>query len=480
MGIKSEQEISSGAKDYLKRAKTGIETKNWDGAIAYLLMAVKAEPMFLEGRKLLRKAQFQKIKLQGSGFNQSVASVKASAMAMKAGSSIKQNPIEALTLLEEAFAADPTNTRCNELLAEAGMAMNEPEFAVFALESIFEGDPKNTKNLHRLAKLLMEIKSPGRAQAIYQKIVEIDPTDSDAMSASKNASAAQASQQGGWEKATDYRDLMKNKGEAVALEQANKVQKSEDATASQIQEIYSKYEKEPKNIVYPKQMAALYATINDYANAIAWYNYAWELGNKSDSNLEKLIGDLTTKQFEDCIKQAQEYLDQVKADPLLVEQLPAFEAQLADLQKQKQDYLLLTCKDRVQRYPNENQYHFEYGEVLFNSGQYKEAIPELQLGAKQPTVRYHALNYIGLCHWKRTPKMLDMACKTLQNALSEIPTMDDSKKEISYNLAQVFEEMKKNSEAIELYKQIYEIDMSYKDVTEKVEKSYEKTEEPTS
>ncbi len=477
MGIKSEQEISASAKDYLKRAKTGIETKNWDGAIAYLLMTVKAEPMFLEGRKLLRRAQFQKIKLQGSGFNQSVASVKASAMAIKAGNAVKQNPIEALTLLEEAFAADPSNAKCNELLAEAGMAMNEPEFAVFGYESIFEGDPKNTKNLHRLAKLLMEIKSPGRAQAIYQKIVEIDPTDSDAMSASKNASAAQASQQGGWEKANDYRDLMKNKGEAVALEQANKVQKSEDATLLQIQEIYAKYEKEPSNLVYPKQMAALYATLNDNQNAIAWYNYAWELGNKSDSNLEKLIGDLTTKQFENCIKQAEDYVLQIKSNPELASQLSTYESQLADLQKQKQDYLLQTCKDRVQRYPNENQYHFEYGEILFQSGQYKEAIPELQLGAKQPTVRYQALNYIGLCHWKRTPKMLDMASKTLQNALAEIPTMDDSKKEITYNLAQVFEEMKRNSEAIDLYKQIYEIDMSYKDVTEKVEKSYETPQE---
>jgi tetratricopeptide (TPR) repeat protein len=473
MAIKSEQEISAGAKDYLKRAKTGLDSKNWDGAIAYLLMTIKAEPMFLEGRKLLRRAQFQKIKLQGSGFNQGVASVKASALAMKAGGAIKQNPIEALTILEEAFAADPTNTKANELLAEAGLAMNEPEFAVFAYESIYEGDQKNTKNLHRLAKLLMEIKAPGRAQSIYQKIGEIDPTDSDAISASKNAAAAQASQQGGWESAKDYRDLMKNKDQAVALEQANKVQKSEDATAAQIQEIYAKYEKDPKNIVYPKQMAGLYANISDYENAIAWYNYAWELGNKADSNLEKLISDLTSKQYENCIKQAKEYLEQVKANPELQDQIPAYETQLADLQKQKQDYVLQTAKDRVQRYPNENQYHFEYGEALFNCAQYKEAIPELQLGAKQPTVRYKALNYIGLCHWKRTPKMLDMASKTLQGALSEIPTMDDAKKEITYNHAQILEEMKKNSEAIELYKQIYEVDMAYKDVAEKVEKSYE-------
>lgn len=473
MALKTESQISASAKDYLLRGKKGIETKNWDGAIAYLQMVVKAEPLFLEGRKLLRRAQIQKIKLQGSGFNQSMAGVKASTIAMKVGGSAKQNPTEALTALEDAFLADPANVKANELLAEAGMALKEPEYAVFAYETISEGDPKNTKNLHRLAKLLLEMKDPGRAQLIYQRIIEVDPTDSDAISAEKNSAASLASKKGGWETAKDYRDLMKDKGQAVALEQANKVQKSEDATAAQIQETYEKHQKDPQNVVYPKQLGLLYSNIQDFDNAIAWYNYAWDLGNKSDSNLEKLVSELTVKRFDQYIKQVDDYLNQIKEDPSQQESFNTYQAQKVETLKQKQDYLLQTAKDRVQRYPNENQYHFEYGEALFLTGQFKEAIPALQQGAKQPAVRYKALNYIGLCHLHRTPKMLDMAQKTFQTAASEIPSMDDSKKEITYNLAQVLEEMNKKQEAVELYKQIYEVDMGYKDVTEKVEKSYE-------
>lgn len=473
MPLKNESQISASAKDYLQRAKKGIETKNWDGAIAYFQMVVKAEPLFLEGRRLLRRSQVQKIKLQGAGFNSSVSSVKASAIAMKVGSSAKQNPMEAIQVLEEAFAIDPTHVKSNELLAEAGMALKEPEFAVLAYESISDGDAKNTKNLHRLAKLLLEMKDFSRAQLAYQRIIEIDPSDSEAISAEKNAAASLASKKGGWDTAKDYRDLIKDKDQAVALEQANKVQKSDDAAASQIQEIYEKHQKDPQNVVYPKQMANLYAGLNDHDNAIAWYNYAWEVGNKADSNLEKLISDLTLKRFDTYIKQVEDYLAQIKDDASQQESYETYKAQMQETLKQKQAYLLQTAKDRVQRYPNDNQYHYEYGEALFLNEQYKEAIPELQLGSKQPAVRYKALNYIGLCHWKRTPKMLDMAQKTLQNAVGEIPTMDDAKKEITYNLATILEEMDKKSEAVELYKQIYEVDMAYKDVTEKVEQSYQ-------
>jgi hypothetical protein len=43
---------------------------------------------------------------------------------------------------------------------------------------------------------------------------------------------------------------------------------------------------------------------------------------------------------------------------------------------------------------------------------------------------------------------------------------------MTYALAGVFEKMGKLTEADDLYKQIYEVDMGFKDVTAKVEASY--------
>ena len=80
------------------------------------------------------------------------------------------------------------------------------------------------------------------------------------------------------------------------------------------------------------------------------------------------------------------------------------------------------------------------------------------------------MNYLAQCFAKR--KMYDMSAKKFQEAIKEKPVFDDEKKELIYNLGSVFESMDKKEDAIEQFKQIYEVDASYRDVAEKVEKYY--------
>ena len=80
------------------------------------------------------------------------------------------------------------------------------------------------------------------------------------------------------------------------------------------------------------------------------------------------------------------------------------------------------------------------------------------------------MNYLAQCFAKR--KMFDLAARTLQNAIKEKPAFDDEKKDLIYNLGVVLENMGKKEEAIEQFKQIYEMDAGYKDVAAKVEAFY--------
>jgi hypothetical protein len=65
-----------------------------------------------------------------------------------------------------------------------------------------------------------------------------------------------------------------------------------------------------------------------------------------------------------------------------------------------------------------------------------------------------------------------MAASTFQNAIKEKPVFDDEKKELVYQLGSVLEKMNKREEAIEQFKQIYEVDIGYKDVAAKVDAFY--------
>jgi tetratricopeptide (TPR) repeat protein len=77
---------------------------------------------------------------------------------------------------------------------------------------------------------------------------------------------------------------------------------------------------------------------------------------------------------------------------------------------------------------------------------------------------------MGLAFMKRG--MLDFAVKQLSLAESELPVMDEVKKEISYNLGLVYEMIKQPEKALDQWKKIYEVDMSYRDVAARVEASY--------
>ena len=113
---------------------------------------------------------------------------------------------------------------------------------------------------------------------------------------------------------------------------------------------------------------------------------------------------------------------------------------------------------------------FELGVLYFKAGKVGEAMPELQKAKNNPNKRLQAMNYLAQCFAKRN--MNDMAAKTVQEALKEKPNFDAEKMELTYTLGTLFEKMDKKEEAIEQFKLIYEVDMSYKDVAKKVDDYY--------
>ena len=80
------------------------------------------------------------------------------------------------------------------------------------------------------------------------------------------------------------------------------------------------------------------------------------------------------------------------------------------------------------------------------------------------------MTYLGHCMAKNG--MNDMAARKYQDAIKEMLEFNDDKKEAIYQLGCLYERMEKTEEAIEQFKQIYEIDIGYRDVADKVESFY--------
>ena len=68
MSLKTERDLNPTSRNQLSRAKTAAQSGNFDYAITLLQALLKDEPLFLEGRKLLRAVEINKSKKK-TGFS---------------------------------------------------------------------------------------------------------------------------------------------------------------------------------------------------------------------------------------------------------------------------------------------------------------------------------------------------------------------------------------------------------------------------
>ena len=464
MSLKTERDLNANTRNLYSRARLAEQSKNYEYAISLMQTVLREEPLFLKGRLELRVIEIQRYKALNS-FSKQMLNMKVAPLAMKLSS--KKEPTERLVMAEEVLALDPYHQKANVMVGDAGTILGYPDFKTFAYETLAEGNPKDKAILNTLALAYMEMQSFEKAEKTYARILDLDKRDGDALSGMKAASAALAGTH--WKKGSGddiYRSNIKDIKVAEQLEAEAKAVKSSEGIESQIQLNYARYEAEPNNPLHAKAIAKLYEQKADFASAISWYEAAFNAGGKIDSSLEKTIGDLRLRNTEQELQTLRSSLTE-QTDP---EQQAQYEATIVEKEKELNDVRLFLAEARVKAQPNEGEFRYDLGQALYKVGQYKRAVEELQQSLKQPSVRYQALNLMGMCFMKRN--MLDFAVKQLALAQSELLPMDDIKKEITYNLGLAYEMAKQPEKSLDQWKMIYEYDMTYRDVAQRVEDSY--------
>jgi tetratricopeptide (TPR) repeat protein len=474
MSVKTYRDLNPTARSQVDRAKTAAQSKNFDYAVTLLMATLKDEPLYLEGRKLLRAVEIQKYKTTGT-LTRQMANMRTSTLAMKLSS--KKSPQEQLAAAEEILQTDPYNQRANAAIGEAGLALGCPDLKCFAYETLAEekkdakpGDKAAGAILRTLAEAYMEAGQPDKATSTCEKILMLDPRDGDALSLLKNAQAAVSHQK--WEEAQkteDFRKALKDEKESEGLESQSKIVKSSDAIEEQIQLNFQKHQADPSNPAYPKAIGALYVQRNEFLNAIPWFEAAFQLGGGLDLSIERQVGELKVRAAEDDIHNYQEAMEQ-ETDPEVKAQ---YQAAVEQKEAELNIVRLELAETWVRAQPNDGELRFKLGEALYKAGQWKRATEELQQAVNtQPSIRFPALNLLGLTFMKRN--MIDFAISKFLEAKNDLPDMkDDMKKEVTYNLGLAYEASNQPVKALEQWKEIYNVQTSYRDVAARVEASYD-------
>jgi tetratricopeptide (TPR) repeat protein len=478
-----EQDLSANARALYLKAKHANDIGNHGYVIQLCQTVLKEAPGFLDGRKLLRAAALAQNRGKKNSF-----SLASTTLGITSSGVLKKDPVAAMELAEKTLATDPTNYQGNQLLSEAAGKAGFPDIAAFALETLVGSNPKDTKLMHQLAGQYLIMGENDKAVAVYNRITQVNPGDLEAMKKGKDASAAATMKKGRWEEVgasegkMNFRDIIKNTAEAVALENKGKVVRTTDQISQQVTEVYGQWEGQQQNVDVSRRLASLYEqwfeTIvansgseeeaEGYLdNAIWFYSHTNTLVNGGDANIARKKSDLEFKKTDRRVRVLEDYLAQVDAEN---PDTKPYADELSTLRQQRDSSLIDTARKRVADNPTDLLLRFELGEVLMKSGQYTEAVPELQRARQNPNVRLKAMNFLGQCFVAKS--MLDLAVTQFKGAASEILAMDSLKKDILYQLGLVYERMGKKEDYLDCMKQIYEADYGYLDVAKRVESSY--------
>jgi tetratricopeptide (TPR) repeat protein len=465
MAVKTERELGESLRALWLKVVAAIELRNFGYAISLLQEVLKQEPEFLTGRELLRRAEVTKSKsAKKSFFNISTAPIGV----MKAQREIKKDPKRAIEMLEEVLEGEPYNRQANLLLKEAALAAGWSEIGVFALKTLLEENPRDVKVLNELGRLYHDLGDHESEVEIYNQLTAINPFDAQSLRLGKDASARASMKRGGWTQAESYRDLIKDKDEAISLEQQSRIRLTGEALDRQIAETYARHQAEPENLDFARRLAALSEQKDDLESAIRWYQYAADLAKGADTGLLRKISDLKIKCLEREMAAHEEFLSTYSAQD---EGYAEKSEQLRAAKVSRAEILIADAQERVARNPTDLQLRFELGDNLFNAGRFREAVPQLQRARQNPHARLKAMNVLGCCYGELG--MLDLAMKQLEEASRELVSMDEMKKEIVYNLGLICERMGDPGKALACMKQIYELDYDYRDVAHRVESSYD-------
>ena len=446
-------DLAQKAQNFTNRGRQALESRKYDLAVDMLMEAVAAAPDILETRKLLRTAQIANFRQNGkAGFGAKLGYMMARQKIM--GLVKKGQGAEAMAEAEKLLSQNPLDPDNIEAAVKAAEAAGKTDHAAVTIEAAYECSNKDPALLERVATYYQMAKNWAKARDAYRKLAEAKPGDQRIISLLKNTEA-QATMNAGWEqtagKKGGFQALIANKEQAKKLDQANKAVVTGDDAEALIQDKLAQIEKEPKNMNARRALARLYIQNKRFEEAVGCLEQAIEAAGSMDPELDRMLSQTRVQYYDQVIGEYRQAGDEENA---------------AALEAEKNQFVFDDLASRVERYPNDLHLRYELGLQYFTYEYYDEALEHLQLAQKSPKDRLWSLYYLAMCFLRKGQG--DMAVMQLETARDAIPTMDELKKKIVYQLGRCAEESGDLAKAYQYYKDVYSTDVGFEDLSERM------------
>ena len=447
-------DLAQKAQNFTNRGRQALETGKYDLAVDMLMEAVSAAPDVLETRKLLRAAQIANFRKNGgkTGF---LAKLGFAAARQKIMGLVKKGDgASAMAEAEKLLCQNPLDPDNIEAAVKAAESAGKADHAAITIEAAYECSNKDPSLLERVATYYTMAKRWDKVRDAYRKLSELKPGDQRVLAMLKNAEA-QATMNAGWTdtvgKKGGFQNLIANKEQAAKLDAANKAVVTGDDAEMLIQEKLKQIEAEPKNMNARRALARLYVQSKRYYEAIDVLQQAIAASGTMDPELDRMLSQTKVQYYD-------QQIEALRAE--------GREEEAVNLEGEKNQFVFDDLAQRVERYPNDLHLRFELGKQYFTYGYYDDALSHLQLAQKSPKDRLWALYYLAMCFLYKG--QVDMGVMQLETARDALPTMDDLKKKVVYQLGLCAESAGDLEKAYQYYKDVYSTDVGCEELGERM------------
>ncbi len=374
---------------------------------------------------------------------------------------------EAIPVYKKILQEEADNLDILRSIGNIYIKSGEHEKAAQILEHLNKLLPENTNILKLLADIYIKQDASLKAIEAYLKLAELKPDDPEL----HEALGRLYEQNRYFEEAiVQYDRVIELNPEKAGLHENIGNLFLRDSKPDRAIERYEKAASaSPDNASLKKTLADLYLKKNRFGEAEAKLKEILEL-DPDDSRTKARLEETELAGKEKKLDEADSGIKKLETALEAQPENPDLKIKLEEEKKKAAGLRVEILLHNTEKHPENPTARFELGSAYKERGDVDSAIKEFQQAAQSPEKSVESLHMLGLCFEDKN--ILDIAGRQLEKAESKIDETNELKKAILYDLGRVYEKMGEKGKAVEKYKEIYEADISYRDVAQKIEEAY--------
>lgn len=432
---------------FIARAQQALRKRAAPQAIALLRQVLVAKPGHPEARSALLTAYRRKAELKGGPGMLDRAAAKAARAAVVPLRG--KRPEMLVKTADAALERDPTDAA---LVGDLAVALEELGYQGAALAAWMyrlELDEQDTTALKEAGKLHWGLRQIDEAVECLERAHRIDPRDPETEKLRKNLAAEGTLKSTKYETAASSKELIKDPEAMRAAERATRRHRSADELGEDADRLGDDLAAAPDDVDARVRLVDTLVAAGRFEEAEAAAREALEARPRAD--LEELLEDVRLKRARADVAAAGD------------ERRARRDAKLAQATVEREVWAA-----RAARQPSDPIVRLRLAKAAFLLGDLDGALENFQLSVQDPRCKVESQRGLGACFLAKG--LLPLAARQFEAALEGVGGVGgDHGKEICYSLGLVCERQGDSQGALARFMQVYEVDIHFKDVAQKIE-----------